>query len=123
MSPWTIYWVMQADSIKDLLVFFTATSCVSILAGVVGWFMSKDECIGDPDVNRLIGKWIKWLIPTAIVCSIGVTLFPSTKTLCAVIAVPAVVNNEQFQADAADIYRLGMERLKDELEVEKEEPQ
>lgn len=119
MSPWTVYWVMQADSIKGLLIGGTIATWFACFIGVFAWFMSKDRHIGNPEINALIGKWIKRLFPAAIACSVAVTFIPDTRTLCAVIAVPAVVNNEQLQADAADIYRLGMERLKEELGAEK----
>jgi hypothetical protein len=123
MDAWDVYWVMQADSIRS----FLGAACVplSVIVALLGTFriiMSdfthppEEIAAARPAVTRIIvasGIALFFL-------SAGYAFAPTTKTLCACIAVPAIANNEQLQADATDIYKLGMERLKEELAPAKE---
>ena len=124
MSPWTIYWVMQADSIRSVIGGLIAPSVFVFLISAFVSAMSSDESAGVPDA---IAKWSRRFfaisLPGTLLLSVAFGLAPTTKTLCAVIAIPAIANSEQLQADASEIYKLGMERLKEELSVEAPEAQ
>lgn len=115
MSPWTVYWVMQADSICFAVSLLAAG--FGFLAAFAGfwWMVATSESKPPTDfLDRMAARFV-WFLNVALMLLFILAFCPSTKTLCAVIAVPAIANNERLQADAADIYKLGMERLKEEL--------
>lgn len=124
ITPMQIYWVMQLDSIRDGLLL----QC--ILLAVVSFVAITAACINILDETVDASKRQKiWLTINAIfwtglfsLSCVARTFIPSTKTACAMFAIPMVVNNETIQADSAEVYRLGMERLKEVLETEKEKP-
>lgn len=91
----------------------------AVLLSAVPLAMSLDDSAGVPS---RVAKWSElgfWSsLITVLSLSMALAFVPTTKTLCAIIAIPAIANNEQLQADASDIYRLGMERLKEELGAE-----
>lgn len=87
------------------------------------------------------GKWVHWntyvnssiaeamqyrrgklafliLLPIFLCLIAAVVTVPSTKTAAAMLTIPVIVSNETLQADASEIYSLGMERLKEVLEDE-----
>lgn len=123
MSPWTVYWVMQADSLRGALVTPIVLSIVgALISGFVASMTVIDPLPDRGRNDRIHAKsrfWLSFSVTVFAIAGTAISFVPTTKTLCAVIAVPAVINNEQLQADAADIYRLGMERLKEELGAEK----
>ncbi len=121
MSAWTMYWIMQATTISQALgvaggftllalVFFTIVSLVQ--------FDSQDE--DERKKGHVMWAIVRRFAWAPIVLIVAHTFMPTTKSLCAIIAVPMIVNDETLQADAAEIYRLGMAKLKDELADQQE---
>ena len=53
------------------------------------------------------------LLPINIVISLAYALTPSTKEYCAIKVVPAIVNNEKVQEFGDELYRLGVDWLKE----------
>lgn len=120
MTAWEVYWLMQADKISDAAIGVAVASGVSF--GVVGFLallFSTGPTEDITDVGKKLLPPLKWLAATFVVFLPLSVFMPSTKTLAAMYAVPLVVNNEQLQSDLTDVYTLGMERLKEVLEVEK----
>ena len=118
ITPWTIYWVMQLDH----LVVFVGIVCgvlgmtfgLSLLA--IAMFTAEYEKSVQTGAIRLA----KRVAFPFLIVGLTSALLPSTKTMCAVLTIPLVVDNEQLQGDATEIYQLGIERLKEVLEVEPE---
>jgi hypothetical protein len=119
MSGWTVYWVMQADAIRESIFGLAmVTGTGSAMALFVGLMLLSCPYGNDGQESfgrRVIWHALHWISPLCVLSALSLAFIPSTKTLCAVIAVPMVVNNETLQADSAEIYKLGMERLKEEL--------
>jgi len=55
-----------------------------------------------------------------VVGALAATLMPSTKTLCAMFVVPAIVNSQAVQKDFPELYALAVEKLKSQLTPELE---
>ena len=116
MSPWTIYWILQLDKISDMLIpIVLLFGALSLLALVVKC-MSFDK---NMDVPKIAANQVFWVFPTFLMLMALYGFIPTTKTMCAVITIPAVMNNEELTGDAIDVYRLGMEKLKEVLGEEK----
>lgn len=116
LSPWTVYWVLQLDLIRGtqeflfiVLLFYTAGVCFTAVLA---------SCDNEPGKAKNLFRHARNIIPVAVVWCVFMTLTPNTKTMCAVLTIPAVANNEMLQRDATKIYELGMERLKEVLEIE-----
>ena len=122
LSPWTVYWVLQLDRIGG---FFEVFAVLSGLAGVVlflAFFISHTGCTDSEarEFSVRLRQLLYWVTPVFLLFGAVNSLLPSTKTMCAVLTIPAVANSEVLQRDAASIYQLGMERLKEVLELESE---
>ncbi len=122
MSAWDVYWIMQMDSLRDF-----ATGSLSLLVPVwiiltVGCVMAACECDDEKDAQKTVGKfWVRCSCALLALCAVSLTALsfvPSTKTMAAMYVVPAIANNERLQTDLADVYDLGMERLREVLDAE-----
>lgn len=118
ISPWTVYWVLQLDSIKTGVGVFSILGLVLIgaaMAGILGIstmppVSDGDRCLASKHLPRLGRAWVVCLALAA-----SNMFLPTTKTACAILTIPAVANNETLQTDLTEVYQLGMERIKEEL--------
>lgn len=120
ISPWTIYWIMQLDSVKISIERFTACSVALSGISVLLYMLSHDPSMTMISTSKSI-KCSKIFVSLSILLVTLNTFIPSTKTAATILTVPMIVNNEQFQADLTDIYSLGMEKIKDTLTDESKE--
>jgi hypothetical protein len=111
MNFWTIYFVMQADTIHGALwaVFSIAALLVLSLSLCIAFTTSLREfdeerkgCI------RLLKRW-GWLMPILFTLA---ALMPSTKTLATALIIPAIVNNETLQKEAGELYGVAKDAIK-----------
>jgi hypothetical protein len=107
------------DSIRGVLEGCCIISGFALVISAILAFISYI-----PDIAEEMAKirpWAKRFLVLFVLLGGAIMLTPTTKTMCAVLTIPAVVNNEEFQGDATEIYRLGMERLRDVLGEQVEE--
>ncbi len=120
MSPWTIYWILQLDAIHEaLLIVSTISVMIVVVTGAFGALFSVES--GMTDLSKVLLKLFKRTLIVFVIAGFGAIFLPNTKTMCAVLTIPAIVNNEVLQGDAVDIYKLGMERVKELLGKEESE--
>ena len=115
LSAWTVYWVMQADSIR--IGVFPVAVVLSVVSAALfafvllaihekptrGWWAVP--------ATALLGfAWLV-LLPFSI-------LMPTTKTLAAALVIPAISNNEAVQSEAGELYDLAKEALSEAIGVE-----
>lgn len=118
IDAWTIYWVMQADSIKALLIVIAV-----IVAGLwVFWSIGTGICCQMAIVDRIESAKkdmkfaiVGWVFATivAFAAVIVATLAPSTKTAATMIVLPAIVNNKDIQTEAKELYDIAKGALRD----------
>jgi basic membrane lipoprotein Med (substrate-binding protein (PBP1-ABC) superfamily) len=108
ISPWTIYLFGIADSIRSSLQF-------AVFIGVVVSFIYSffTACDGEFKGRTLS----KIAIPTFLV-GVCAALMPSSKTIAMMVVIPAIVNSEPIQKDLPDLYRLGVDALKEQIKPE-----
>lgn len=123
MSPFEVYCIMQADVLGNGIAAVAVV--LGLVVGILSLVGTINYCCGvaDKDDEALqlcatLFRWVRRLALPFVVAFIAAILFPSTKTLCAMYAVPVIVNNETLHADLGEVYSLGMERLKDVLTPE-----
>ncbi|MBA0362403.1 hypothetical protein [Stenotrophomonas maltophilia] len=103
ISAWEIYWVMQLDTIR----FASALASIAGLIGLVVIAIAVADVYDD-------GKALKRVLlvsPMLLIPIAAATFLPSSKTAAAMIVIPAIANNERFQAEAGDLYKLAKQGL------------
>ena len=110
ITPLTVYLVMQAD------VFLGALIGLGIVLTVLALIVASGKLILDEeDAKRLAEYPTKTGAAFAFVCFFLYAVIPSTKTLAAMLIVPAIANSEVIQKDMPELYNLAVEKLKDTL--------
>ncbi len=104
ISPWEIYWVMQLDAIR-------CASVVVCVLGGTGLLLAHTMAFDSYDEERSM-KRVKCAAPLLLIPMLAATFLPSSKTAAAMIVIPAIANNERFQAEASDLYDLAKQGLK-----------
>ena len=120
ISPWTVYWIMQLDALRAVIgvccFVFGGSTAAMLIIGSINYF---DSIVGDLEKGKEMLRFCRrFLVPPFLIFMVASALLPSTKSACAILAIPVIANNETLQADATEVYSLGMERLKEALEIE-----
>lgn len=122
MNVWTIYWILQLDSINAFMVaimfvFLLATG-FALMFGLLE--SSAGKVAPEMDVSKreaargaaLLAVSKKTAIP-AILASIMVAFLPSTKTVAAMVVLPAIANNETIRKESGELYQLAKQALRE----------
>lgn len=120
MTAFQVYLVMQLDSASA--AFFIAaivSGLISLVTVVLAGIGVADEDCPWHENTAGVKAFARTMAIVFAVFFVLAAATPSTKTACAMIAVPKIVNNEKLQGDMSDVYELGMQRIKDELTKEK----
>jgi len=120
ITPWHVYWITRCDKIYDTVTLMGLIS--------MAFFLISCGCAFGLLCESHQEKWRKLLLrklsPVSLVCGVVLLtigmLVPTTKEMCAIIAIPAVVNNEQVQEIPDKIVDLAGEWI-DELRPTKDE--
>ena len=103
ITPSTIYWIGNCDSIVTACIFLTVISALFGLAGFCATMEAR--CEKAAIIIALI------CAPTFLIGIAGAVFVPSSKTAAAMYVVPAIVNNEKIQAVGNEIYGFAVEWL------------
>lgn len=103
ISAFNIYLVMQLDSIRT---FFFIGGVVSF-AGSFALFCAPS--FEDPKPKYPL----KLLVSLAAFLVLIYALLPSTKTAAAMIVIPRILNNETVQSEAAELYAIAKDALRE----------
>lgn len=112
LSPWTVYWIMQLDSIVVTLI---GLSILGVGVGIVGWLIysvawaEQFERKGPYKPPRFLVLFASLGLILATVTA----FIPSTKSMATIIVLPAIVNNEHVQFEAGEIYALAKDALRE----------
>lgn len=120
MNAWTIYWILQLDSLNTLFcilsVFATIGAGISVVAAIA---LSADLSAYDVEKKtkdflhaQLIQKVAKCMSIVASILLLLAAFLPTTKTAAAMVILPAVVNNQKIQAEAGDLYNIAKQALR-----------
>lgn len=133
MTTTMMYWITRLDGIRDLLQgldMFTSVlaicglvvSCVTaiICMSMCGESYSMSEIVEDSDykfvrnIRNYTAKVTFYVfVPINILFSTAYVLTPSMKEYCAIKVVPVIVNNEKIQEFGDELYKLGVDWLKE----------
>ena len=133
MTPTMMYWITRLDGIRDLLQGFDTlisilTICglaVSCITAIICMAMRCEQYPISESVEDSEYKFVRSVrnyavkftfcvfLPINILLSLAYALTPSTKEYCAIKVVPAIVNNAKVQEFGDELYRLGVDWLKE----------
>lgn len=124
INPWHLYFILQLDSIKDLLggpavgiplgLSLLVFMLVKLFTPMIlnDTYESHRERVGKY-IDSLTGAFKKIAIVCA--CLLGVNAFiPSSERMAVIVVLPAVANNAAIQTEAKELYDLakrGLARL------------
>src|SRR5690606_23908867 len=105
ISPWHIYFIMQADSFRYIIGTLGAVG--SIVTLITLMFIALVTGVGtEGKESEEVWKGCKkYTIPVLVISAVMVvlgTIIPTSKTAAAMFVVPAVVNSETVQTAVAD---------------------
>lgn len=118
MSAFDVYCLMQADTLKFLLI---AIALCNLFPGAILGVISFTPPCGDQE-SVAMRKVAKRCLLAAVVMGTLAAACPGTRTLAAMWVVPRLVNNEEIATDLRDVYELGLERLKESLRDTRDVP-
>lgn len=109
ISAWQVYLVMQMD---NFISAFVVISLLSVLAIIFIFFAFEDV---HPNEAAKIIKMIKILACVGILSSIPPIFMPSTKTLAAMLILPAITSDKTLETvtpEAKELYSLAKDTLR-----------
>lgn len=114
-----LYWILKLDDIRHFLVGCTIIlGIISVVLVVMTIAQAADECMFN-DRSWRRGRFSRLSVYAAlIVVATALTLLPSTKQMAAIKGIPAIVNSEaakEISSDAKELYKLGVDTLKEKL--------
>lgn len=119
-----VYWILKLDDIRGLMIAIAVIAALSssVFGTGIAFFW---DAWNDEDKKRLsiCKKCFFVLITVFSVNALAITFMPSTKQIAMIKIIPAIANSEiadDIPKDAQDIYRLGVEAIKEQLTSERE---
>ena len=118
ITPFNIYLIFQADSIKDFLTIVTSI-CIFVLFAVCFIFNVVRNATKN-DIEKVQISLPPGLSKTFVIFLICLNFLayaiPNTKTLCAMYALPAIVNSKVVQNDFPELYDIALQATKGKLQ-------
>jgi len=98
ISPWTLYWLLRLDGIKEATVGFIGIAGTITALCLMAWFIcSANE---QEEMKKISGKAKRnfyFSAPVLLLLIIIQSLIPTTKQMAAIVVVPAIVNSDAGQ--------------------------
>jgi hypothetical protein len=117
ITPFNLYMIMQLDNIRCAMII---PIVILILLTVAGFIMMMSNII-DSDIPEkqfsdpwhILGKKIfrRAGLGSAFVLAL-LAFLPSSRSAAVIVVLPAIVNNEAIQKEAADLYQLAKDGLR-----------
>lgn len=117
----TIYWITRMDYLQEFALTVSITICICCLVGVIVSCIIKYTNSYEDNVKKA-KRALRWFLPLTLLSFIlvlGAMLIPSTKELCAIKAIPIIINNKQVQELPNKVVELANEWI-DELKPNKD---
>lgn len=118
VTPETIYWITRLDGISKFLQI--ATFLLAILSTILIAITVIRLVDEDANVPVLPKSYLAIVLSLLTFASVANALTPTTKEMCAIIAIPAIANSETVNGLGNDIVGLAREWIV-ELKPEKRE--
>lgn len=114
MTPFTIYLWGIADNVHDMISFAAIVSLVAGMLASIFVFIALSEGV-DKEEKVFLKRLLKSILSFAAFSSILSALTPDSKTVAAMVVIPAIAQSEAIQKDAPELYKMAIDRLKETL--------
>lgn len=120
-----IYWILKLDDFRTVLWIFTSITAVISFLSAIAWIINSDSCHNCKSFNNSIYK--RYVFGMSGIASVFITasfMLPSTKQMAMIKVIPAIANSEivgEMSADAKEIYRMGVNAIKETLTGKEQE--
>jgi len=122
MNAWTIYWILQLDTINFVLVALTlgigAFAGITAIAGALNkssgtFYPELSSSKKERELGEAQSRTAKRMLTPFFILAALAAFSPSTKTAAAMVIVPAIANNETIRKEAGDLYSLAKQALRE----------
>jgi len=132
ISPWTLYWILRLDTIHGIMITVQIFGYIAIGIGAICLAVCQvpssqrdekereKEDISNKTLARVISRKLNICFPLLIFISVVYVLTPTTRQAAVIYALPALVNNQQMQSEAGEVYSLRKQWFTEQVEPNKE---
>ena len=119
MTTTVIYlWGIADDFNNAMIGLFGVLFALSFVAGA---FYLASESDGDAKSSDLYAARFKKLLTLGFVSLAAWILIPSSKTIAAMVVIPAIAQSDVIKRDLPEIYSAAVNKLKEELGIKEAE--
>lgn len=115
MTPFEVYLLMMADSVRASLAFVTIACGLVFIGSLIAFGMASDSYCGSEPIARAIAPWPKRLLVLGVAALVINTFVPGTKTLAAMYVLPKLTTPhalDTMSKDGQQLYDLTIAALK-----------
>lgn len=118
----SVYWILKLDDIQNIFIFLVCVSgAFSLITTLLYLVNALDSCFDKRVADAVKPWWILCMVCT-IIFVITAYLLPTTKQMAMIKVIPAIANSEivgEMSADAKELYRMGINAIKEQLSDKK----
>lgn len=118
ITPSEMYWILMLDNISNMFCAFSVfLSVIAVIGLIFRTITTVSDTCSEYQLRRIC-RCHNVVVVAAMVCWFTFCFVPNTKQLAAIKVIPAIVNSgatKQIAEDAKDLYKLGIDGLKDAL--------
>lgn len=107
ITPETMYWITRLDGISEFLKF--AVFLLVVLSAIFTTITVARLVDKDADLPIVPKSYLAIVLVLLTIASVANALVPTTKEMCAIIAIPKIANSETVQGLGNDIVNLAKE--------------
>lgn len=123
MNAWQIYWVMQLDTIGNLLFVVALVGIItSVFMVPIGMGMCATREKDEQEMGAKVKRAGKQIMTAGLVSAVACGFLPSTQTAAAMVVIPAIANNETIRKEAGDLYAIAKQGLRELVKPVAPEP-
>lgn len=115
----SVYWILKLSDIRTMLFVFVVFTGAFAVGSGVGWSVNAGIYEETADACK---KAFYRSVALAFLLAIPATLLPTTKQMAMIKVIPAIANSEivgEMSADAKELYRMGINAIKEQLSDKK----
>lgn len=120
ITPAMMYWLTRLDGLNVAFAVATFLGTFAVIVTAIGFFAtSNSEYDNERKDHNTIKSVLKWLVPTWLICLLGLLFTPTTKEIAMIYVVPHITESQIIKKDIPELYDLGVNALKDWLKRDK----
>lgn len=120
----SIYWILKLDDINSFLIAVTVFAGFMAIASMLCFAIDISIEGSDTYFGQMARKTARRFTVLALLVGVALCFTPTTKQMAMIKVIPAIANSEivgEMSADAKEIYRMGINAIKEALSEKKEQ--